>query len=73
MKLKISPDPLRALWPCAVQSCAEEVSWPASDLYWCAEYKAWICASCLEYLELEPGRTLKDWLLTANPPIIGFL
>lgn len=73
MGIKILTSPLRALWSCAVQSCAEEVSWYADDLYWCAEHEAWICANCLEYLGLEPGQTLGEWMLKTDPPIRAFL
>lgn len=34
----------QALYPCA--RCAEEYSWPASDLGWSSVERKWICESC---------------------------
>ncbi len=34
----------RALYPC--KHCAESYSWPAEDLAWSDEAKAWVCETC---------------------------
>lgn len=73
MKHTIRRSGPQALFACAIESCAEEVTWPADDLYWCEEHQAWICADCLEYLNLEQGKSLKQWLMASDPPIRGFL
>jgi hypothetical protein len=61
MKLPI-PDPL---YPCA--HCAEDYSWPAKDLDWCAEIQNWVCPPCWEYKAYDydtKGPTLAEEILS---------
>jgi hypothetical protein len=60
------PEPL---YGCAY--CADEYSWPASDLFWSEKTKSWVCDNCWDGLdehwvddltEVERGITLADEL-----------
>jgi hypothetical protein len=39
----------RALYSC--KECADEFSWPATDLHWCKRVKGWICINCWDHHE----------------------
>lgn len=56
-----------ALYPCA--RCAEEYSWPASDLGWSMVRKKWICGGCWDSEEdgAAPAITLKAEIARQNP------
>ena len=54
------------LYSCSRDSCAEERSWPASDLHWVPAWEGWYCDLCLDDLhedeDVEVGISLAAWL-----------
>ena len=50
----------KPVYPC--KHCADEYSWPASDLFWSSEEDAWVCDDCWDCEELkeEKGVCLAD-------------
>ena len=60
---KNTPIP-HCLYSCATDSCAEERSWPATDLYWVPAWGGWYCKLCINYAlaEVVAGCSLAEFL-----------
>lgn len=60
---KSTPIP-HCLYSCAEDSCAEERTWPASDLYWVPDLQGWYCELCLDDMDErhETTCTLDEFL-----------
>jgi hypothetical protein len=58
------------LYSCSNDGCAEERTWPASDLYWVPAWHGWFCDYCIDERgtgddgneTIEIGVTLAQWL-----------
>lgn len=66
---------LQVYFACDVQQCAEEVTYPADMLYWCAEEKVFMCENCMSQYGWDRRETfsLREYLLKIDAPIRGFL
>ena len=58
-----------ALYPCSDGGCADEQTFPASDLHWIPEWEGWYGEHCVDGRrrfegkgEIEIGVSLKEWL-----------
>ena len=52
-----------AYFACAVDDCAREVTYPASEIFWSQQENAWMCDNCLSYADSGPtGISLAEWL-----------
>jgi hypothetical protein len=54
----------QALYSCCNKWCAEEHSFPASDLNWCEEEKGWMCGDC--FCDEMPAETVRGITLADN-------
>lgn len=52
-----------AYFACAVDDCATEVTYPASEIFWSPQESAWMCDNCLSHADSGPaGISLAEWL-----------